>query len=346
MPPVWFMGQAGSYLPDHQRARGNLDLLSACRAVPLACELTLQPVEALRVDAAVVFAEPLLLLEAMGSGLLSSRDTAVVRQPLRDEEALARLAVPDVAERLPFVLETTRLARLELDGKVPLVAQSWGPFTLLCHLLEGVPAPAHTSVKRLLFNRPDLARQALTVLAEAVSAYLMALAAAGVQVLHVSEPAAMDLTPDDHNEFVAPLHALIMSTLEGVDAVKVLHVAGVAGRLVAVRSCRPNVVGLDWRVDLAAARDELGLGMAVQGNLDPGVLLGEFETMRRKVGRLLGQNGGRLGHVVALGDAVHPSTPVHHARAFVEMAHEMGAEGTFLDASGSPVEFAFERTRG
>jgi uroporphyrinogen decarboxylase len=321
--PVWLMRQAGRYLPEYRAIRARLGFLELCRNPEAAAEVTVQPVARLGVDAAILFADILLIVEPLGVGLEFARgEGPVIRHPVRSDAEVARLKPIDVESDLGFVFETVRRARRALPSGVPLIGFAGAPFTVASYLVEGGPSRDYLHTKRLMYEEPEAWHRLLDLLAAATARYLNAQVAAGAQALQIFDSWVGVLAPDDYRAFALPhSRALVRALSPGVP---VIHFGtGTAGLLPLLREAGGDVIGLDWRVDLDAGWRAVGHDVAVQGNLDPAVLLGPVAAIRRRVAAILERAGGRPGHIFNLGHGILPETPVEHARALVQMVHEM-----------------------
>jgi uroporphyrinogen decarboxylase len=321
--PVWAMRQAGRYLPEYRRVRERLSLLELCKTPEAAAEVTVQPVDRLGVDAAILFADILLVAEPLGVGLTYAKgEGPVIARPVRTRDDAARLPAVDPAEAVPFVFETVRLACRALAGRVPLIGFAGAPFTVAAYLVEGGPSREFLETRRMMYADPDT----WTVLMERLSAftarYLAGQIAAGAEAVQVFDSWVGCLSPDAYRRYVLPFTRGVIAALP--PGVPVIHFGtGTAGLLEAMRDAGGDVIGLDWRVDLAAAWSRLGPGVGVQGNLDPAVLLSDRAEITRGVAAVLDGAGGRAGHIFNLGHGVLPSTPWEHLRAMVDLVHEM-----------------------
>ena len=316
-PPVWLMRQAGRYLPEYREVRAWVDFLTLCNTPELAAKVTVQPVERLGVDAAILFSD--LLMPAQGMGLSLSFDPApVVRVPVRSAGHVRSLRVFDPREEIPAVYDTIRIVRRALDGRVPLIGFGGAPFTLACYLVEGRGTRSFETWKQLIYAEPKLARELLDKLAEILERYLVAQVEAGAQAIQVFDTWAGLLPAHDLEEFaVAPARRVI----EAVKAtgVPVTYFAlDVAHGWDIVAGCGADVVGVDWRSRLTDADRALGGGFALQGNLDPCVLLSTPETVVERTKAMLTEARPLRGYVANLGHGILPTTPVECAQAFVE----------------------------
>jgi len=323
--PVWLMRQAGRYLPEYRAIRARLGFLELCKSPDAAAEVTVLPVERLGVDAAILFADILLVVEPMGVGLEFSRgEGPVIRRPVRAPADVARLREPDPAEALAFVFDTVRRARAALADRVPLIGFAGAPFTVASYLVEGGASRDYVETKRLMYQEPGAWHDLLALLARVMARYLAGQIAAGAQAVQLFDSWVGCLAPADYRAFVLPHTRAIVQALP--PGVPVIHFGtGTAGLLEAMRAAGGDVIGLDWRVDLDAAWARVGHDVAVQGNLDPAALLAPPAEIRRRVGAILDRAAGRPGHVFNLGHGVLPETPVDHVRAMVDAVHELSS---------------------
>lgn len=323
--PVWLMRQAGRYLPEYRAMRARLGFLELCRNSEAAAEVTLQPVDRLGVDAAILFADILLIVEPLEVGLeFSAGEGPQIRVPIRSEAQVARLKPIDVEGAVPFVFDTVRKVVRALGGRVPLIGFAGAPFTVASYLVEGGPSRNYLHTKRLMYGEPEAWHRLLTLLADATARYLSGQIAAGAAVVQLFDSWVGVLSPADYRAYVQPhVRALIAALRPGAP---VIHFGtGTAGLLPLMRQAGGDVIGLDWRVDLDAAWQAVGHDVAVQGNLDPAVLLARPAVIKQRVSEVLARAGGRPGHIFNLGHGVLPETPVEHVRALVEMVHELSA---------------------
>jgi len=317
------MRQAGRYLPEYRALRERFGFLELCKNSEAATEVTLQPVKRLGVDGAILFADILLIAEPLSVGLEFGRgEGPLIHRPLRTEADIERLQPIDVETAVPFVFETVRKVRRALGERVPLIGFAGAPFTVASYLVEGGPSRDYLWTKRLMYEEPEAWRRLMEVLVDAITRYLNGQIAAGAQLVQVFDSWVGVLAPDDYRSFVLPhMRALIRGLTPGTP---VIHFGtATAALLPLLRAAGGDVIGLDWRVDLDTAWETVGLDVAVQGNLDPAVLLAKPPYIRERVKAILDRAGGRPGHVFNLGHGVHQETPVEHARALVEIVHEL-----------------------
>ena len=325
--PVWLMRQAGRYLPSYRAIRATVPLLELCKRPDLVCEVTVDAVSQLGVDAAIVFSDLTIPLEAMGVPVEFVPSVGpVIATPLRESEDLERLG--DVAsEALAFVYEGVRLARAALPPDVPLLGFAGAPFTLASYLIEGGASRTYEHTKLLMYRDEGRWHVLLERLARSMAAFLARQVAAGAQAVQLFDTAVGCLSPADHRRFVLPHTRALVTALrrEAPGAPIVLFGTGWSGLLPQVRDIGVDAAGLDWRIDLDVARRMLGPELAVQGNLDPAALFAEPAAIRRAAGDILDRAAGRPGHVFNLGHGVLPRTPVDHVRHLIDAVHEHGA---------------------
>jgi uroporphyrinogen decarboxylase len=323
--PVWLMRQAGRYLPEYRALRARHAFLDLCKTPAAAAEVTLQPVKRFPVDAAILFADILLVLEPLGVGLeFTKGDGPHILRPIRSAADVARLPSVDVREAVPFVFETVRQARAALAGRVPLIGFAGAPFTLASYLIEGGASREFLATKRFMREAPAAWHTLLERLAGITAAYLGEQIAAGVEAVQLFDSWVGTLSPADYREFVLPHSRAVLSRLPA--DVPVIHFGvGTGSLLPLMREAGGTVIGLDWRVELGSTWERLGHDVAVQGNLDPAILLAGTGEIRRAVRAILDGAGGRAGHVFNLGHGVHQETPVEHVEALVDMVHELSA---------------------
>jgi uroporphyrinogen decarboxylase len=317
------MRQAGRYLPEYRAMRERFEFLELCRNPAAAADVTLLPVDRLGVDAAILFADILLIVEPLGVGLEFGRgEGPVIQRPLRGEAQIAHLTPIDVDAAVPFVFETVRRVTRALAGRVPLIGFAGAPFTVASYLVEGGPSRDYLHVKRLMYEEPEAWHHLMEILATATARYLNGQIAAGADLVQIFDSWVGVLAPDDYRTYVQPhTRTLIRALTLGAP---VIHFGtGTAALLPLMRAAGGDVIGLDWRVDLDTAWESVGHDVAVQGNLDPAVLLAKPPYIRQRVKDILDRAGGRPGHIFNLGHGVLPATPVEHVRALVDIVHEL-----------------------
>ena len=323
--PVWLMRQAGRYMKEYRELRAKFSFLDLCKRPDLAAEITVTPVERLGVDAAILFADILLLLEPMGVGLEYSKDNGpLIHSQVQSRTDVEQLLEFDPEEALPFVLEAVRKSCAALNGKVPLIGFSGAPFTLASYLIEGGGSRNYLRTKRLIYSDPGAWRALMERLSSVIVKYLNAQIAAGVDAIQLFDSWVGCLSPDDYERYVLP-HT--RATIAGIKpGIPVIHFStGTAGLLKLIRAAGGSVIGLDWRVNLDEGWDAVGNDVGIQGNLDPAALLAPPKEIRRRVAEILRRARGRPGHIFNLGHGVLPETPVDHVIAMVNAVHELSA---------------------
>src|SRR5437899_3661491 len=321
--PVWFMRQAGRSLPEYRKVREQYDLFTICQKPELCAEVTMQPVRRLGVDGAVVFAD-IMLPVAFGLGVdlqLVDGVGPVVQQPIRTRQDIDRLQLRTPAESVPFVMETIRLLRRELDPSVAVIGFSGAPFTLAGYLIEGKPSREFLATKTMMYSEPALWDALMTRLSGLVLDYLLTQVEAGAQIVQVFDSWVGCLSPADYRRYVLPHMAGIFSGLRRGGAPSIHFGTGTAGILSLMREAGGDVIGVDWRVDLGDAWRVTGYDRGIQGNLDPALLLGPWPVVEDGARRVIEAVGGRRGHIFNLGHGVLPDTSVEQLQRLVEFVH-------------------------
>jgi len=323
MTPVWFMRQAGRYMPEYRKLRETHSLLDLCKNPELAREVTLQPLK-LGVDAAILFADILLPLDPMGASFEFARgEGPVIHEPIATRSQIDKLRVIDPDESLGYVMSAIKLLKRELD--VPLIGFAGGPFTLASYLIEGGKSANFAKTKKLMFGAPDAWRVLMEKLSEVVRLYLRAQVAAGADAVQMFDSWVGDLAPADYVEHVQPHVRRVLCDVE-TTGVPVIHFGtGTAMLLREMRDAGGTVLGVDFCTPLDWAWERVGHDRAVQGNMDPCALLTTREVAVKHAQRVLDAAGGRPGHIFNLGHGILPETPVDHVRAVVDHVHEVTA---------------------
>ena len=322
--PVWFMRQAGRSLPEYREIRRQYGLFEVCRRPELCAEVTLQPVRAHGVDAAVMFADIMLPVLGMGVDVeLVENVGPVVAEPVRAAADVERLTVPEPEDSVPFILEAVRLVREALPPEQAVIGFAGGPFTVAGYLIEGKPSREFAAVKAMMYREPDTWHALMDKLANMFARYVAAKARAGADVIQVFDSWVGALSPSDYEEFVAPYSARILAA---VDVPTIHFGTGTATLLSAMADAGGDVIGLDWRIPLDRGWAEVGEDRGVQGNLDPAVLLGPWERIEAETRAILARAGGRPGHVFNLGHGVPPNTDPAVLGHLTEFVHEATVE--------------------
>ncbi len=323
--PIWLMRQAGRYMREYREVRAKTTFLELCKTPSLAAEVTVTAVERLGVDAAIIFADILLILEPMGVELeFAEGEGPVIHNPVRKAQDVERLREVEDANALDFVYEAIRQTRQSLKPDIPLIGFCGAPFTLASYLIEGGGSKNYVHTKRLMYDDAGAWHAMMSLIARALAKYLNAQIEAGAQAVQLFDSWVGCLSPDDYREFVLP-HT--REVIRGVRAgVPVIHFGtGTATLLELMREAGGDVLGLDWRVRLDDGWRRVGHDVAVMGNLDPVALFANQDLLRAHAKRILDQAGGRAGHIFNLGHGILPQTPVEHVIALVDMVHEMSA---------------------
>ena len=318
--PVWLMRQAGRYLPQYMAIRKKVTFLELCKTPELAAEVTIQPIDYLDADAAILFSDILTPVEPMGMKL-DFVPGPVFENPVRTEADIDALRIPVMEEDVPYVLETIKILRREFEGRVPLIGFGGAPFTLACYMVEGKGSKDFAQIKRLMYGAPELYAKLMDKVTEMDRQYLNAQIAAGAQTIQVFDTWGGIVSPLDYEKFILPYTRKL---IDGLDrSVPIIHfVKGAGTMLDTVAQAGSDVMGLDWHVNLGKARDIIGPDIAVQGNLDPTVLYAPKEHIEREVKRILDENAGRPGHIFNLGHGILPTVDPEHARFMVECVHK------------------------
>jgi uroporphyrinogen decarboxylase len=319
--PIWLMRQAGRYMPEYRAVRAKTSFLELCKTPSLAAEVTVTAAERLGVDAAIIFADILLILEPMGVDLeFAHGEGPVIHNPVRQASDVDRLRRLEDVSALEFVNEAIRQTRRALKPDIPLIGFSGAPFTLASYLTEGGGSKNYVHTKRLMYNDRGAWHAMMSVISASLVKYLNAQVDAGAQAIQIFDSWVGCLSPDDYREFVLPhTRAVIQNIKPGVP---VIHFGtGTAALLELMRAAGGDVIGLDWRVRLDDGWRRVGHDVAIMGNLDPVALFAHREVLRAQAQRVLDQAAGRPGHIFNLGHGILPETPVENVIALVEFVH-------------------------
>lgn len=320
--PIWLMRQAGRYLPEYRALRDKYDMLTLCRTPELAVEVTLQPLEHFELDAAILFSDIMVPLRGMGVDFEIVESVGpIVANPVRDQRGADALRVIDPDADVPYVIESVRMLRRELDGKLPLIGFAGAPFTLASYIIEGKPSRDLLLTKKLMYTNPAAWHTLTDKLADTISAYLLAQIRAGAQAVQLFDSWIGVLSPCDYQEYVLPHTKKIFDALAAAPKVPRIHFGtGTATLLELMKQAGGDVIGIDWRVPLDQAWARLG-NVALQGNLDPAVMLTTPEIVERQAREILAQVNGWRGHIFNLGHGVLPNTPMENIERLVEVVH-------------------------
>lgn len=325
--PVWLMRQAGRYLPEYRATRARAGSFMGLATHPeFATEVTLQPLDRYALDAAILFSDILTVPDAMGLGLsFANGEGPRFAHPLRDESAVTRLAVPDM-DTLRYVFDAVTSIRKALNGRVPLIGFSGSPWTLACYMVEGAGSDDYRLVKTMLYSRPDLMHRILEVNAAAVAQYLNAQIEAGAQAVMIFDSWGGVLADGAFQRFSLAYTQRVLAQLKREhDGQRIPHIVFTKGGglwLDEIAAAGPDVVGLDWTVNLGAARARIGDRVALQGNLDPNVLFANPDQIRAEVTRTLESFGAQGGHIFNLGHGISQHTPPENVAVLVDAVHQ------------------------
>jgi uroporphyrinogen decarboxylase len=319
--PVWFMRQAGRYMSEYRAIREKHSLLEICYQPELAAEVTLQPVRALGVDAAILFADILLPAIPLGVGLeFSKGEGPVLQNPVRSLEDVQRLRPVDPETDLGYVLAAIKILRGEL-GQTPLIGFCGAPFTLASYLIEGGSSRDFLKTKQMMYSEPRAWQLLMEKLAEVLSAYILAQIKAGAQAVQIFDSWVGALSPQDYVDYVQPYSHRLLQAAQAT-GVPVIHFGtGASTLLPAMKAAGGTVLGLDWRLPLDDGWKLLGLDVAIQGNLDPAVLFAPQDEIGKRVEDIMRRADGRPGHIFNLGHGILQNTPVENVKAVVELVH-------------------------
>ncbi|MDR1383635.1 MAG: uroporphyrinogen decarboxylase [Planctomycetaceae bacterium] len=320
--PVWLMRQAGRYMPEYREVRQKTTFLELCKNPPLAAEVMLTAVDKLKVDAAIIFSDLLPILEPMGFPLeFSVSDGPVIHSPLRTAEDLTRVCELRDVSPLDYVLETVRKTREGLDESLPVIGFAGAPFTLAGYAVEGGTSRDFRQTKLLMYSQPDVWHEFLRRIAVSVANYLIAQADAGAQILQIFDSWVGCLSCGDYRQYVLPHSKTIIDLVrESCPNTPIIHFGtGNPMLLPMLREAGGNVIGADWRIAIDDAWAMIGHDRAIQGNLDPIVLLSDLKTIERQTHAILQKTAHRAGYIFNLGHGILPQTPVEHVAALVEI---------------------------
>jgi uroporphyrinogen decarboxylase len=320
--PLWLMRQAGRYMKEYRALRKKYSFLEMCKNPELAAKVTLQPIERFRLDAAIIFSDILIPLEPMGVEFeFAKGEGPVFHHPLREKKDVEKLRVFEPEEEISFLMKAIRIVRKELEGKIPLIGFSGAPFTLASYIIEGGHSKHYILTKGLMYQDRPTWNVLMEKISEVLIRYLNAQVRSGVQALQLFDSWVGCLSPSDYEEYVLPYSKKV---IEGVDKkVPLIHFATSSSTLLKLmKRAGGDVIGVDWRVDIGEAWALIGYDVAIQGNLDPVVLLGPVDLIKKEVRRILDRIDGRTGHIFNLGHGILPNTPVDHVAALIEAVHE------------------------
>jgi len=320
-PPVWMMRQAGRYLPQYMVLREKYGFFERCQTPELACEITIQPIDIIGVDAAILFSDILVVPQAMGLEVqLIESKGPVLPDPIKTVNDLSRVRVPDVDDSLHYVFDAIKLIKQELNGRVPLIGFAGAPWTLLCYMVQGKGSKTFDEAKGFCYTQPETAHKLLQMITDTTIAYLKTQIRAGADVVQVFDSWGGLLSPADFEEFSLRYIRQIIAALKGM-APTILFAKGAWHSLEPMAATGASALGIDWCITPQMARQLAGPGVVLQGNFDPAKLLSPIPVIKKEVKQMLAAFGGQR-HIANLGHGILPNIPVDHARAFVDTVKE------------------------
>jgi len=329
--PVWFMRQAGRVLPEYRAIRERMTLLEICQHPELCTEVTLQPIQRFEMDAAILFADLMHPLVGVGIDLeLVEHVGPVIAEPIRNDADVARIRSLDTARDLPYVLESIRLIKRALAGKIPLIGFVGAPFTLASYLVEGRPSRDFLKTKQLMYSRPDVWASLMSRLSDVIVSFAKSQVEAGVDVLQVFDSWIGCVSPMDYERFVRTTVRRIFEQLAPLGVPMIHFGVNTAMLLPQMRDDGGTIIGADWRIPLDDAWKTIGYEKGIQGNLDPAVLLAPRGVIDDAVKNVLARAEGRAGHIFNLGHGLHPTTPLEGVQRAVEAVREFSARSAPL----------------
>jgi uroporphyrinogen decarboxylase len=320
--PVWLMRQAGRYMPEYRALRKERSILELCRTPELAAQVTLQPINRFDLDAAIIFADILLPLEGLGVGFhFAAGEGPVIEKPIRTPEDVDALRSFDPKVELGYVLDAVRIVRGELDGRIPLIGFAAAPFTLASYMIEGGSSRDYLLMKSFMYQQPDAWDRLMRRVAEMTRDYLAAQIEAGAQAIQMFDSWVGALSPEDYRAYVLPYSRSVLEGLAEYDVPRIHFGTNTATLLDAMKEAGGEVIGVDWRLPIDRAREIVGPEFAVQGNLDPVLLMAPKELLVERVTSILEQADAGNGYIFNLGHGVLPPTPTESVDAVIETVH-------------------------
>ena len=325
--PVWLMRQAGRYMKEYMAIREKHSFLEMCRKPEIACEVTLQPIKAFDLDAAIIFADILLPLDGMGINLeFTKGEGPSISNPVRTRKDIDAVKVIKPEQDVPYLLEAIKMVKRELNGKVPLIGFSGAPFTLASYIIEGEGSKNYINTKKLMYSDPEGWKILMDKISEVVIVYLEAQIAAGAQVVQLFDSWVGCLGPDDFKKFALPYTKRIIEKKKKKGVPVINFGTNTGTYLDLVTQGGGDVIGVDWKVRLDDAWKIIGHNKAIQGNLDPVVLFGPVSEIRKRVKEIIDMAEGRPGHIFNLGHGIILGTPVDNVRAVIDAVHEFSGK--------------------
>ena len=323
-PPVWMMRQAGRYLPDYMKLKEKYSFFERCQIPELATEITIQPVEQVGVDAAIIFSDILVVPQAMGMEVeMIEGKGPLLPDPIKQYSDINKIHVPDVEEKLSYVFDALKLTKQTLDGRVPLIGFAGAPWTLLCYMVQGKGSKTFDEAKAFCFTQPETAHRLLSMITDTTISYLKGQVKAGADVVQIFDSWGGLLSPEDFEEFSLQYIRKIVAALKD-DCLTIIFAKGAWFALEGMAATGANGLGIDWCVTPSVARKLAGENVTLQGNFDPARLLSPIAEIKKSVKRMIGAFGTHR-YIANLGHGILPNVPVDHARAFVDEVKETGS---------------------
>lgn len=321
--PIWIMRQAGRYLPEYRAVRANSDFKTMVKTPELATEVTLQPVDIIGVDAAIIFSDILVIPEALGMNyeMVESRGPSF-DWTISDESDFNKLSKSDLSDKLSYVFEALKLTKKELNGRVPLIGFAGSPWTLLTYMVEGGGSKNFSKIKSLIFNNPAFAHKLLDLITETVSEYLSLKIKSGVNAVQIFDTWGGLLSPDLYKEFSLNYIQKVIAKVERTDEPIISYAKGIHHSLDELADSGADVISIDWTHNIGQVRKQIGHKVSLQGNMDPTVLYGNTDTIRREAVKVLDSYGKGSGHVFNLGHGILPDISPANTRALVDIVKE------------------------
>ncbi|NWF48975.1 MAG: uroporphyrinogen decarboxylase [Ignavibacteriaceae bacterium] len=321
--PIWIMRQAGRYLPEYRAVRAKHDFLTMCKTPELAAEVTIQPVNIIGVDAAIIFSDILVIPEAMGMHLeITEGKGPVFPSPVNSKEEVVKLKNPDPSKDLRYVLDAILLTKKELNGRVPIIGFAGAPWTILTYMVEGHGSKSFSKVKKLIYGNPELAHILLEKITKATAAYLSAQIEAGTSLVQIFDTWAGILSPGDYQMFAMRYVQQLISEIKRKDEPVIYFPKGVHYLMHELKEVGADAISVDWTVELEKARRKMGDKVAIQGNLDPTVLYADTDSIKREARKVLESFGKGHGHIFNLGHGILPDIDPENVKALVSYVKE------------------------
>jgi uroporphyrinogen decarboxylase len=321
--PVWFLRQAGRYMAEYRAIRQRYRLLDMFKTPEIAAQVTLQPIRAFSVDAAIIFADILLPLEGMGVGFeFAEGEGPVIHRPVRTRADADRLRVADPEADLGYVLQSLEMVKAEVDGRVALIGFAGAPFTLASYMIEGGSSRSFLLTKRMMYEQEEAWHTVMTKLVDTLAGFLSAQYLAGAQVVQLFDSWVGCLSPADYRDYVLPHTRRLFDALKRGGIPSVHFGTANADLLPLMRQAGGDIIGIDWRTNLDDAWQRVGAGVGVQGNLDPATLFAPWDVIAKRAKEILDRTAGRPGHIFNVGHGILPGTPVDAVRRLADFVHE------------------------